>query len=90
MIGQPTHVGGQAAHSQARSGPTMASVVCGPLLPEFCDFHNRIPFCCHGVSPPTCFLFTFMHNMWRQNTYPNGVEVETTLAQRWPVVGVAA
>ena len=52
VMGRPAHVGGRAAHSWARSGPTLASVVLSLLLPEFCDFHDRILSWCWGVSPP--------------------------------------
>jgi hypothetical protein len=51
MMGRSAHVGGQAAYSRARSGPTLVCAVLGPLLPEFYDFHDRIPSCYHGVSP---------------------------------------
>jgi len=61
------------AHSQAHSGLTLARVVLSPLLPKF---HNRIMFYCSGVSPTLVFLYTFMHNMWRQNTYPK-IEIES-------------
>jgi hypothetical protein len=42
MVGEPAHVGGWVAHSRACLGPTLVSVVCGPLLPEFHDFHDQI------------------------------------------------
>ena len=42
MVGWAAHVGGQATRSQARLGPTLASAVLGPLLPEFHDLRDRI------------------------------------------------
>ena len=42
MMGQPAHVGGRAAHSRARFGPTLASMVFVLLLSKFHDFHDRI------------------------------------------------
>jgi hypothetical protein len=74
MMGQPTHVGGQAAHSQACSGPTLVSKVLSPLLPEFCDFRNRILYCCRGLSPPHLFpLYLYAQHM-ETNTYPKEIE----------------
>ena len=67
VVGRAAHVGGWAARSQARLGPTLASTVLGPLLPEFSNFHDRILFCCCSVSPPHLFsCIPCMHNMWRQ------------------------
>ena len=67
MVGWATHVGGRAARSQAHLGPTLVSVVLGPLLPEFCDLHDWISsLLSRCVSPTLVFLYTFMHNMWRQ------------------------
>ena len=75
MVGRLAHRGGRAAHSRACFGPILASMVLVPLLSGFHDFRDRITSCCHGVSPPTLvFLYTFMHNMWRQNTYPKEIE----------------
>ena len=54
-LGRPAHVGGRAAHSRVRFGPTLVSMVFGPLLSEFHDFCDRILFCCHGVLPPHLF-----------------------------------
>ena len=55
VVGWAAHVGGWAARSQARLGPTLASTILGPLLPEFSNFHDRISFCCCSVSPPHLF-----------------------------------
>ena len=55
VVGRLAHVGSQAAHSRARFGPTLASVVFGPLLSEFHDFHDQISLCSHGVLPPHLF-----------------------------------
>ena len=51
-MGHLAHVGGWAAHSQAHLGPTLVSMVFGPLLSKF---HDQISFCCHGVLPPHLF-----------------------------------
>ena len=67
MVGHAAHVRGWAARSQAYLGPTLASAVLGPLLPEFhdlCDWISSLLSRC--VSPTLVFLYTFMHNMWRQ------------------------
>ena len=74
MMGRPDQAGGQAAHSRACFGPTLVSVVYGPLLSEFRDFRDRIPFRCHGMRPHTCFLFIFMHNMWIQTHIHKEIE----------------
>ena len=75
MVGRPAHVGGRAAHSWARFGPTLASVSFGPLFFGFHYFRDRISFLLSRcVSPTLVFLYTFMHNMWRQNTYPKEIE----------------
>ena len=55
VMGQLAHVGGWAAHSQARFGPTLVSVVFILLFSEFRDFHDQIPSCCRGVSHPYLF-----------------------------------
>ena len=55
VVGRLAHVGSWAAHSRARFGPTLVSVVFGPLLSEFHDFHDQIPFCRRGVLPHTFF-----------------------------------
>ena len=73
-MGQLAHVGGWAAHSRAHFGPTLVSVVLSPLLSEFRDFRYRIPSCCRGVSPTLVFLYTFMHNMWRQTHIQKEIE----------------
>ena len=73
-MGWSAHKGGWVAHSRAHFGPTLASVVFGPLLSEFRDFRNRIPSCCRGVSPTLVFLYTFMHNMWRQTHIQKEIE----------------
>ena len=57
MMGQPAHVGGWVAHSRAYFGPTLASVVFGPLLSKFHDFCDRILSCCRSVSPPHLFSY---------------------------------
>ena len=75
MVGQPTHRGDRVAYFRARSGPSLVDTILGPLLPEFHDFYDRILFCYHGVlSPHTCFLFIFMHNMWRQTYIQKEIE----------------
>jgi len=56
-MGQLAHRGGQAARSRAHFGPTLASVVFGPLLSKFCDFLDRISSCCRDVSPPHLFSY---------------------------------
>ena len=53
MVGQPAHKGDRVAYSGARLGPSLVDVILGPLLPEFHDFYDRIPFCCRGVLSPT-------------------------------------
>ena len=57
VMGQPAHGGGRAAHSRAHFGPTLASVIFGPLLSEFRDFSDRILSCCRGVSLPHLFSY---------------------------------
>ena len=75
VVGWAAHVGGWAARSQARLGPTLASTVLGPLLPEFHDLRDWVSsLLSRCVSPTLVFLYTFMHNMWRQNTYPKEIE----------------
>ena len=66
MVDRSAHWGDWAAWPEDHLGPALVDVVLGPLLLEFHDFHNQIPSCCRGVLPHTCFLFSFMHNMWRQ------------------------
>jgi len=68
-LGRPAHVGGWAAHSRARFGPTLASMVFGPLLSEFHDFCDRILFCCRGVLPPHLFLVYLYAQHVETNTY---------------------
>ena len=53
MMGLPAHVGGRVACPGAQSGPSLVDMVLGPLLPEFHDLCDRIPFCYRGVLPPT-------------------------------------
>ena len=75
MVGCPAHVGGQVARSRACLGPTLVSTVLSPLLSEFRDFRNRIQSCCHDVFPPHLFfLYTIMHNMWRQTLIQKEIE----------------
>ena len=74
MVGRPAHRGDQAASSRARSGPTLVDVVLGPLLPEFLDFSDRIPFYCRGVLPPHLFpIFLYAQHV-ETNTYPKEIE----------------
>ena len=63
-LGRLAHVGGQVAHSWAYFSPTLASVVFGPLLSEFHDFHDRILSCYCGVSPPHLFSYIPLCTTW--------------------------
>ena len=74
MVGRPAHRGHRVAYSKACLGLTLVNVILGPLLPEFHDFRDRIPFCCRSVLPHTCLLFIFMHNMWRQTHIQKEIE----------------
>ena len=67
MVGRPDHRGDRAACFEAHLGPALVDVVLGPLLPEFRDLHNWISsLLSRCVSPTLVFLYTFMHNIWRQ------------------------
>jgi len=66
VLGQLAHRGGQVAHSRAHWGPTLAYVVLASLLSKIHDFRDQISFVVAVSFPHTCFLFTFMHRMWRQ------------------------
>ena len=65
-LGWPAHRVDQAAHSRVHFGPTLPSVVFVPLLYEIHDFCEQISFVVAVFFPHTCFLFNFMHSMWRQ------------------------
>ena len=66
VVGRVAHVRGQTALSQTCLGPTLASEVLGPLLPDFCDLRDWISsLLSRCVSLTLVFLYTFMHNMWR-------------------------
>ena len=73
-MGRPAHGGGRAAHSRAHFGPTLASVIFGPLLSEFCDFRDRIPSCCYGVSPLHLFSCIPLCTTCRDKTYIQRIE----------------
>jgi hypothetical protein len=62
-------VDGQAAHSHAHSGLTLASVVLVSLHSEFHDFRDQILFCCSGVFPPHLFLVYLYSQHVETNTY---------------------
>ena len=68
-LGWLAHEGGRVTHSRARSGPTLVSVVFGPLLPEFHDFHDQILFRCRGVLPPHLFPIYLYAQHVETNTY---------------------
>ena len=69
-MGQLAHVGGRVAHSQARSSPTLASVVFDSLLPDFHDFGDQISFVVVVCLPPHLFpIFLYAQHV-ETNTYP--------------------
>ena len=70
VMGRPAHVKGWAARSRVRFGPTLVSVVYGPLLSEFRDFRDRILSCCHDVLPPHLFPIYLYAQHVETNTYP--------------------
>ena len=73
-LGWPAHVGGWATHSRAHFGPTLVSVVYGPLLSEFRDFRDRILSCCHDVLPPHLFPIYLYAQHVETNTYSKSRE----------------
>ena len=65
---------GRAARSQAHLGPTLASAVLGPLLPEFRDLHDWISsLLSRCVSPTLVFLVYLYAQHVETNTYPKEI-----------------
>ena len=75
-LGQLAHRVDRAAYPGACLGPTLLSVVLDSLLPEFCNFHDRISFCCCGVLPPHFFLVYLYAQHVETNTYTKEIESE--------------
>ena len=73
-LGRPALVGGQAAHSWASFGPTLASIVLVPLLSDFHDFRDRISFHYRGVLPPHLFFIYLYAKHVETNMYTKEIE----------------
>ena len=66
-LGWQAHRVDPVACPEARSGPTLASMVLVPLLSEIHDFRDRVLFCYRGVPPPHLFPIYAQHV--ETNTY---------------------